>query len=56
MRALLDTSSGVMAILELGEQMERGELRSKYVLRDIDEGDAYIDESVQTEKFLNTVL
>jgi RNA polymerase primary sigma factor len=55
LRALLDTTSGVEAILELGERMERGELRSKYVLRDIDEGDAYIDESVQTEKFLNTI-
>ena len=55
LRALLDTTSGVNAILELGQQMERGELRSKYVLRDIDEGDAYVDEAVQTEKFLNTV-
>ncbi len=55
LRALLDTTSGVEAILELGERMERGELRSKYVLRDIDEGDAYVDEAVQTEKFLNTI-
>jgi RNA polymerase primary sigma factor len=55
LRALLDTTSGVNAILELGQQMERGELRSKYVLRDIDEGDAYVDEAVQTEKFLSTV-
>ncbi len=55
LRALLDTTSGVEAILELGEQMAKGELRSKYVLRDIDEGDAYVDESVQTEKFLNTI-
>ena len=55
LRALLDTTSGVNAILELGQRMERGELRSKYVLRDIDEGDAYVDEAVQTEKFLSTV-
>ena len=55
LRALLDTTSGVEAILELGEQMARGELRSKYVLRDIDEGDAYVDEAVQSEKFLNTI-
>ena len=55
LRALLDTTSGVNAILELGEQMEQGGLRSKYVLRDIDEGDTFVDEAVQTEKFLNTV-
>ncbi len=55
LRALLDTTSGVEAILELGEQMAIGGLRSKYVLRDIDEGDTYVDEAVQTEKFLNTI-
>ncbi len=55
LRALLDTTTGVEAILELGERMEQGDLRSKYVLRDIDEGDTYVDESVQTERFLSTI-
>jgi RNA polymerase primary sigma factor len=55
LRALLDTTTGVDAITELGDQIERGELRPKYVLRDIDEGDTYVDEVVQTEKFLATI-
>ncbi|HHP7234433.1 MAG TPA: RNA polymerase sigma factor RpoD [Desulfobacterales bacterium] len=55
LRALLDTTTGVNAIIELGKLIEVGELRPKYVLRDIDEGDTYVDEVVQTEKFLETI-
>jgi RNA polymerase primary sigma factor len=55
LRALLDTTTGVNAIIELGKLIELGELRPKYVLRDIDEGDTYVDEVVQTEKFLETI-
>ncbi|MFZ0134951.1 MAG: RNA polymerase sigma factor RpoD [Desulfobacterales bacterium] len=55
LRAVLDTIHGVESILELGDRIEKAELRSKYVLRDIDEGDTYVDEVVQTEKFLNTI-
>jgi len=55
LRALLDTTTGVDAIIELGKLIEIGDLRPKYVLRDIDEGDTYVDEVVQTEKFLETV-
>ena len=55
LRALLDTSTGVDCILELGDHIENGSIRSKYVLRDIDEGEAYLDEILQTEKFLNTI-
>ncbi len=55
LRALIDTSTGVKCILDLGLHIEEGKLRPKHVLRDIDEGDAYIDETVQIENFLNTI-
>jgi len=55
LRALLDTSTAVQCILDLGERIEGGGLRPKYVLRDVDEGDTYVDEVVQTEKFLETI-
>jgi RNA polymerase primary sigma factor len=55
LRALLEATTGVEAIIELGEKIENGSLRPKHVLRDIDEGDTYNDEVLQTEKFLNTI-
>ena len=55
LRALIDTSTGVKCLLDLGKHIEQGFLRPKHVLRDIDEGDAYIDEAVQIENYLNTV-
>jgi RNA polymerase primary sigma factor len=55
LRALLDSTIGVEAIIELGEKIEAGSLRPKHVLRDIDEGDTYSDEILQTEKFLETI-
>ena len=55
LRALLESTTGVESIIDLGENIEEGALRPKYVLRDIDEGDTYADEVVQTEKFLETI-
>jgi RNA polymerase primary sigma factor len=55
LRALLEATIGVEAIIELGEKIENGALRPKHVLRDIDEGDTYNDEVLQTEKFLETI-
>jgi len=55
LKALLETQIGVDHILELGEQIENGILRPKHVLRDVDEGDTYVDEVVQIDKFLNTI-
>jgi len=54
LRALIDTTTGVECLLELGSHIEDRTLRSKHVLRDVDEGDAFVDEEVQTEKFLGT--
>jgi RNA polymerase primary sigma factor len=55
LRALLESTIGVESIVTLGSDIENGTLRPKYVLRDIDEGDTYADEIVQTEKFLETI-
>jgi RNA polymerase primary sigma factor len=55
LRALLDTTTCVENIISLGGHIEQGALRPKYVLRDVDEGDTYTDEAVQTELFLNTI-
>jgi RNA polymerase primary sigma factor len=55
LRALLDTTAGVNCLLEIGQFIKNGELRPKYVLRDIDEGETYVDEMVQTEKFMTTI-
>jgi RNA polymerase primary sigma factor len=55
LRALLETTTGVESIVDLGNSIEVGSLRPKYVLRDIDEGDTYTDEVLQTEKFLETI-
>jgi RNA polymerase primary sigma factor len=55
LHALLEATIGVDAIIELGEKIETGSLRPKHVLRDIDEGDTYNDEVLQTEKFLETI-
>lgn len=58
LRALLDTTIGIYCLLELGEHIEYGVLRPKHVLRDIrdvEEGDTYIDEALQIESFLTTI-
>jgi RNA polymerase primary sigma factor len=55
LRALLESTAGVDSIIALGGDIEEGALRPKYVLRDVDEGDTYADEIVQTQKFLDTI-
>ncbi|MDP2643643.1 MAG: RNA polymerase sigma factor RpoD [Desulfobacterales bacterium] len=55
LKALLETATGTECILELGKHIEGGELRPKHVLRDVDEGDAYVDEVMQIENFLKTI-
>jgi RNA polymerase primary sigma factor len=56
LRSLIDTTICIESIINLGGHIEQGSLRSKYVLRDIDEGDTYIDEVMQTERFLATII
>ncbi len=58
LKALIDTSTGVECILKLGRTIENGVLRPKQVLRDvreIEEGEAYVDEAFQIDSFLSTM-
>ncbi len=55
LRAMLETTIGVNSIIQLGEQIASGVLRPKHVLRDIDEGDTIVDESIQIESFLEMI-
>ncbi len=56
LRALIDTEIGIEFILEIGRQIENGDIRLKHVLRDVDEGDTYVDETIQVERFLNALI
>ncbi len=55
LKALLETSIGVDYLLDFGSLIEKGALRPKHVLRDIDEGDAYVEEIVQVNSFMETI-
>jgi RNA polymerase primary sigma factor len=55
LRALLDTIVGAESIIRLGDEIENENIRPKHVFRDIDEGDTYVDEIAQMEKFLSTI-
>ncbi len=54
-RAMLEATIGVDSIISMGDSIEKGKLRPKHVLRDVDEGDTYVDEVIQIENFLTTV-
>jgi RNA polymerase primary sigma factor len=55
LKAMLETTIGVESILALGGNIEIGNLKAKHVLRDVDEGDTYVDEATQITKFLQTI-
>jgi len=55
LRALLETTTGLECILDLGDKIEAGVLRPKHVLRDVDEGDTVADEVELIEKFVSTL-
>jgi RNA polymerase primary sigma factor len=55
LRALLDTTTAVECILELGDHIEKGALKPKYILRDIEDSENLQDEIAQTERFLLTI-
>ena len=55
LHALLETKIGAESIIRLGEEIENETIRPKHVLRDIDEGDTYVDEMAQMDKFLATI-
>ncbi len=55
LKSLLETVTGVDCILDLGRHIEKGDLRPKHVLRDIDEGDSFMDDSSQVDLFMDTL-
>ncbi len=55
LKALLETTCGVDYILTLAGYIEQKTLRPKHVLRDIDEGDTYVDEMDKIGAFLDTI-
>ena len=55
LKAILETTTGVDALINLGEKIETQFIRPKHVLRDLDEGDTYIDEALQIESFITTI-
>jgi RNA polymerase primary sigma factor len=58
LKALIDTNIVAECIIGLGNQIENREIRLKQVLRDVrdmDEVGTYIDETIQIERFLETV-
>ncbi len=52
LKALIDTQTGVEAILDLSDKMDNGLIRPRYILKDLEEGDNYVEEAVQIDKFL----
>ena len=58
LKALIDTNIAVECILEVGNQINNRDIRLKQVLRDVRDMDdigTYIDETIQIERFLDTV-
>ncbi|WP_028314369.1 RNA polymerase sigma factor RpoD [Desulfatibacillum aliphaticivorans] len=47
LKALLETTIGVEHLIDLRTEMAEGEVRLKDVLRDVDEGENFVDESTQ---------
>ncbi len=55
LRAMLESTIAVEEIIDLAKSIEEGMLRPKHVLRDIDEGDAVVDEKEKIDNFLRTI-
>jgi|GEM_PF-6651237 len=55
LHALLESTIGVDYLINLGVEIEKGKIRLKHVIRNIDEGDDHVEEMTQTEQFLATI-
>jgi RNA polymerase primary sigma factor len=55
LKALVECTVGIRRIISLGKHLRRGEIRLREVLRDVDEGDAYIEEAEHTEKICDII-
>src|SRR6056297_529074 len=55
LRGMLETTIGVDSIIALADNIETGNLRPKFVLKDVDEGDVSDDEVRKVEDFIAMV-
>ncbi|MBW2018419.1 MAG: RNA polymerase sigma factor RpoD [Deltaproteobacteria bacterium] len=55
LKSLVQSTVGVQKIISLGDQLLRGEIRLKDVLRDVDETDTYVEESEHADKICRTI-
>ncbi|OEU48080.1 MAG: RNA polymerase sigma factor RpoD [Desulfobacterales bacterium C00003060] len=55
MMAMVQSTIGAERILALGDSLSRGEIRLRDVLRDVDEADTFVEESVHTKKICRII-
>jgi RNA polymerase primary sigma factor len=55
LRALVQSTVGVERIISLGDPLLKGKIRIRDVLRDVDEIDTFVEESVHTEKICKII-
>lgn len=55
LQALLQSTVGTEKIIELAEPLAKGDIRLRDVLRDVDEIDTFVEESVHTEKICKII-
>jgi RNA polymerase primary sigma factor len=55
LKAIVHSTVGVDNIIRLGEPLLKGEIRLRDVLRDVDEIDTFVEESVHTEKICKII-
>ena len=55
LRAFIGVALGVAKIVELGETVKNEGLRTRYILKDIDDGDVYVDEEVLIKNFMEVI-
>ena len=55
LKALMECTVGARRIVSLGKHLRRGEIRLRDVLRDVDETDAFIEETEHTKKICDII-
>ncbi|UCD88383.1 MAG: sigma-70 family RNA polymerase sigma factor, partial [Desulfobacterales bacterium] len=55
LKALVQSATGVERIIGLADPLSKGEIRLRDVLRDVDEIDTFVEESVHTEKICKII-
>jgi RNA polymerase primary sigma factor len=55
LKAVVQSATGVERIIRLADPLSKGEIRLRDVLRDVDEIDTFVEESVHTEKICKII-